>query len=701
MAITASIIGSMIMANASSGITPSIVMSRPDDGVSNPAMWVAPCAVEFSGVLTTKDGEINPFRNLHFSFDYGDGTKSNEFWANGARPGAMSKNRDIGPIGGHVYELPGTYWATLTVVDSDGKVNATRQQIVVTDPDIVYGSANTIYVSSSGNFTEALPGATQITASNITTDGFVGFATGKRLLFRGGDPFTLDSSKIFNNFKDCQIGTFGTGLADISFTGSGTVTTGFISFAKTNNAGDDYSQDNIQVFKLKITNINNVSNCGGIIFSHYGTVSSPYCEAGHSLIHKCEVYDVSGSPLSVEGKGCAISECVGIISKTASTLVTGAVGIWNRNSNGVMLIGNMTNMNYRAEHSCRSQGGSHRFIAHNTFANPAAAKLCATLRGFTGITTQAVAWTANAARNVGDLRVFSTAPGKVFRVFGVTGSRLTGSSEPAGLSSATIGDKFTDNQVTWRYEFPDVLPYGHEEQYANVYDNYFRIDDDVGVAITDMTQVAPTNSTAYEPMRYILWHGNRYSKNVSTSTGSLTKLSVQADDVIIRNNIFDMSDAPGAADVAMVRLSGPNSASPTPSPASSNVLTENNSFFSNYVGVGVNNKLYGVVVPASVTSGIIVRNNLGHAPNSKSGSTMVLDSSAVATKSNNTADAQLRGATSPFESATPSADSDFKLTSTSYAKGAGTNSTGLFIDYFGTTRSRLTAPDMGAIDARM
>lgn len=700
MGLSASIIGSMILANASSGITPSITMSRSDDGNSNPAMWVAPCAVQFSGVLTTITGEADPFRNAHFSLDYGDGAKANEYWAYGARPGAMSKNRDIGPIGAHVYENPGTYYVTLTVTAPDGTVNAVRQQIVVTDPDIVFGATNTIYVSSSGNFADTLPGATQITASNITTDGFVGFATGKRLLFRGGDPFTLDSSKIFNNFKDCQIGTFGTGLADISFTGSGTVTTGFISFAKTNNAGDDYSQDNIQVFKLKITNINNVSNCGGIIFSHYGTVSSPYCEAGHSLIHKCEVYDVSGSPLSVEGKGCAISECVGIISKTASTLVTGAVGIWNRNSNGVMLIGNMTNMNYRAEHSCRSQGGSHRFIAHNTFANPAAAKLCLTLRGFTGITTQAVAWTANAARNVGDLRVFSTAPGKVFRVFGVTGSRLTGSSEPAGLSSATIGDKFTDNQVTWRYEFPDVLPYGHEEQYANVYDNYFRIDDDVNVAITDMTQVAPTNSTAYEPMRYILWHGNRYSKNVSTSTGSLTKLSVQASDVVVRNNIFDMSDAPGAADVAAVRLTGANSASPTPSPGSSNILVENISFFSSYIGVGVNNKLYGVVIPASVTSGIIVRNNVGHAPNSKSGSTMVLDSSTVATKSNNSSDVQLRGATSPYVTDIPLTADDFKLAVGSYARGGGTSAPGVVKDFFDVSRSKLQPLDMGAIDHR-
>jgi hypothetical protein len=681
------------VSSTAGGITPSIVLSRPDNGISNPSMWVAPCAVTFDATGTTKTGEAKPLENLFFSWDYGDGSKANEYWSYGARPGTQSKNRDFGYIGAHVYEVPGTYYVTLTVVDAAGNVNAIRQQIVVTDPDFVFGAANTTYISASGDFADTLAGAAQVTATDITST-LSSFTSGKRILIKGDENYSLASSIAYNFIKDCQIGVYGNGVANIEFTGTGTVGAAILQFTVLNNNNNPSMLDNIQLFKLKITNTSAATSLMGIRMSNFGIVQSPYCDYGHLTVHKCEVYDTITGVYNFEGRGCMLSESVGVLNIT-SPHGNGGCAVGAGNSNAISLIGNTLDNQNAGEHATRLQGGSAVFVAHNDFRNPAPTKYCFTLRGYAPKTTQAVAWSANATQNIGDYRVMASAPGKVFRAWGVTGTKKTGASEPVDAASANLLDFVIDNEITWRYEFVDTLPYAYTNTHANVFDNYFYA---VNVAgdVNTPTQVAPQNNTSHEPREYVLWHANRYSRTAGDATGSLFKLAILADHVTVRNNIVDMSDASTAGSTAFVSVQG-NSGSTPPVPACSDVLVENNSIFSTYVGAGSGNKVRVGIVAATATLGIVFRNNVAHTPNNISPQ-FILDNSGVATSTNNSSDAQMKSS-NPFVSANPIAPDDFKLAASSYALAAGVGSDGLFVDYFGTTRSRLVNPDMGAIDA--
>lgn len=154
----------------SGDIAVSLVASR----TSGPA----PLAVHFSAIGTTTSisGVTNAFRQLLYTFDYGDP-------GSGTWPiSGGSKNSDAsGPLGAHVFETPGTYTVRCTA-SRGGSSGYQEETITVTDPATVYPGTNTVYISPSANYAGAPAGAELRTTMPT-------IASGKRYMLRRGESF--------------------------------------------------------------------------------------------------------------------------------------------------------------------------------------------------------------------------------------------------------------------------------------------------------------------------------------------------------------------------------------------------------------------------------------------------------------------------------------------------------------------------------
>lgn len=158
---------------------------------------VAPLAVMFEGWMSMSEspGIVNPFRQLQYSFDFGD--PGSGTWS---LTGNSKNSYSGGPITAHVFETPGTYTVTLTVYDGVAYATATLT-ITVEDPDVVFAGAATLVVSPTSNFTGAPPGAA--TATTVPDN----FDNRRILLRRGESHGTINRQKA----RNCQLGAFGTG----------------------------------------------------------------------------------------------------------------------------------------------------------------------------------------------------------------------------------------------------------------------------------------------------------------------------------------------------------------------------------------------------------------------------------------------------------------------------------------------------------
>jgi len=75
--------------------------------------WVAPLGVSFSVEVSNTTAGNNPFHDLTYKWNFGDEQGSN--WAISWK----SKNTAQWPITGHVFENPGNYNVTLTVLEDN------------------------------------------------------------------------------------------------------------------------------------------------------------------------------------------------------------------------------------------------------------------------------------------------------------------------------------------------------------------------------------------------------------------------------------------------------------------------------------------------------------------------------------------------------------------------------------------------------
>ena len=206
-------------------ITMSASMSR--------VVGVAPLYVNIDMTGTTSDLTTNATHDLFYSVNWGDSGAGQ--WANGVQSaGLTDKNWSFGPVGGHVFETPGTYLVTPT--STDGVNSAAKPgYVTVLDPNVVYDPAygagyETICLSHSGNYTGAPgvsgnPGVSTRPVITGNTDMYALFNTykgsNKRILFCKADSWTISAPINFTSITGMTIGGYGTGVARAF--GSGTL----------------------------------------------------------------------------------------------------------------------------------------------------------------------------------------------------------------------------------------------------------------------------------------------------------------------------------------------------------------------------------------------------------------------------------------------------------------------------------------------
>ena len=166
---------------------------------------VAPLAVFFDGSLSTASG-ADSIHDLYYEWDFGDPGSGS--WAHSG----ISKDAGRGPWAAHVFEKTGTYTVRVTVTAPDGSQSSATRTINVSDPDSFYAGAKTVCISASGAFSGCPAGAQHVTSSSFQT-GAAHWGTGKRVLFRRGDAFTIGKTLGLNLPGPATIGAYGTGPA--------------------------------------------------------------------------------------------------------------------------------------------------------------------------------------------------------------------------------------------------------------------------------------------------------------------------------------------------------------------------------------------------------------------------------------------------------------------------------------------------------
>lgn len=136
--------------------TPQITVNLAATRLSGPAPLAV--LVEATGTTSTMSGVTDTFRQLTYEFDFDD--PDSGVWPISGR----SKNEEIGaPVAAHVFTEPGTYVIMCTA--RRGTQEAVDYvTITVQDPNEVYSGTNTVFVSPSGDFTDAPPGAQTVTS---------------------------------------------------------------------------------------------------------------------------------------------------------------------------------------------------------------------------------------------------------------------------------------------------------------------------------------------------------------------------------------------------------------------------------------------------------------------------------------------------------------------------------------------------------
>jgi hypothetical protein len=175
---------------------------------------VAPLYVFFDASGTTDTAATSrPFHDLDYRWDFGDPNgppTGSTTWSTGSGPLTNSRNSAIGPMAGHVFEVPGTYTVSLSVFDGTHSSGATTT-ITVADPQTVFAGTNTFCFSTSGNFTDCPAGANHVTTSNFDSAVTTNAAQNRRLLFRRGESFTGASSAVIQSDGPGIVGAYGPG----------------------------------------------------------------------------------------------------------------------------------------------------------------------------------------------------------------------------------------------------------------------------------------------------------------------------------------------------------------------------------------------------------------------------------------------------------------------------------------------------------
>lgn len=124
----------------------------------------------------------------------------NDAWPNGYKNSRFA----LGYQATHVYRVPGTYTVRLTAYEpQSGKTAHATQSVTIGVPDTLFSGTNTIFISPSGDFTDAPSGAQTVTTGAIHTaiQTYIEGAdvnTPKRLMLNRGESYTMSGFSMGN-----------------------------------------------------------------------------------------------------------------------------------------------------------------------------------------------------------------------------------------------------------------------------------------------------------------------------------------------------------------------------------------------------------------------------------------------------------------------------------------------------------------------
>ena len=557
------------------GDTPALAPSR--------VSGVAPLAVFFDATGTTAAATNRPFHELEYRWNFGDAASGS--WTSIPGMPDRSRNDATGPVAAHVFEAPGTYTVSLTVLDG-AAATTNSVQITVTDPDTVFAAntlcvGNSLPVAGSGGCPK---GAAVLASSDFGAAINNNIASRKRILFRRGDAFTSSGASVRVTGPGL-IGAFGSGAApvmnavgtDRAIQLSSGTTPGLkdwrimdleISGGAASAIHGEGGIDQVTLLRLNIHDV------------HNGVMLSPFILDFYAGQHR-------------------LWDQVAVVDSSIRTIIggSGGYGLYV-GAQRFALMGNVLSDSTGSEHILRTPQVVKAVISHNDMSNPSPGKHTVKIQA----------------------ALFNVSP--------------SGFSEQIVLSD----NKFTGGAgVDW------TVTLGPQDQFED------------------------------ERVRNVIVERNWFAPHPSQQAA----LMVWAQDVTVRNNIFDLTGTLERNGMVVERRGA--------EPVEANVHAYNNTFYSNSAG--------GFFpIRFAVGTGMVAKNNLGYAPLSTSRS-MVSGSAII---ENNTTNAGI--VLSPgFLGLTPVAPVEFVLGAASTAIDAGA-AVPVFSDFFRHDRPQGGAIDLGAVE---
>ena len=225
-----------------------------------------------------------------------------------------------------------------------------------------------------------------------------------------------------------------------------------------------------------------------------------------------------------------------------------------------------------------------------------------------------------------------------------------------------------------------------DTQYGVLSDNKF---------VDNIVTVKPQNSTSNEYQRDIIFERNWFV--AGSYSGPL--LNNEGSAITVRNNIFDMSQAPGTAIVTVY-----NNTVGATKPNLVNIY--NNTIYNSAANNGDLSAIRAITFWVSLDAGCHseVKNNLAYSPNTFNAAPVLISNNGACVVTGdagtlgNSSDGQIK--ISPlFANGTPSIPADFVIGTGSYAHGSGVILP-VYSDFFGRSRVNGSASDSGAFVAQ-
>lgn len=639
--------GGMISGCTTTGATGAITLNT----VPSRYNGVAPLSVFFDTTATTASTTTRPFHDLEYRWNFGDplGTLIGGVttWGTGARAGISSRNMATGPVAAHVFERPGTYTVALSATDGTNTVSNICAQIVVQDPDLVFAGTNTICVGAtstpaagSGGAGECPIGANRVQQSSFPAAISSYASTGKRVLFRRGDTFNAATEAIITATGPGIVGAFGpnsTALPLIQMSGN-TNTLGFSS-SSTPDFKDwrimDLDMDGMGGNATSGTGISSAS--GGL--AQITVLRLTYRNMNNAIGFALDLINYYNNYFISLGRTAEAIHSVDQVTVVDSTVIPGSNTVYSAYDSGnrIVFMGN----NFDNGGGGISPGGSHitrwpflnkAVISNNTFSHPGGTRLT--------IKLHAPYWNAADANGI----------------FDPTATHPNNSSNSwSNYSTFANGDGYTKYIVITDNKLTDA---------ANPWS----------------VELGPQDQWNDERIKNVVVERNWWVAN----TSSQVALRISASEITVKNNIYDFSNGSSSQTGIQIVKDGIVI-------TSDQVRLYNNTFYTSYA---VPSSQFAAIDVGAPVTNITVKNNLAYAPNASGPVMLVNNCGACLTQSNNSTDSQVKNASPLFLTTPPILNTDWKVTSTSYAIGSGA-AVPIWSDFFLTPQP--ATRDLGAV----